>query len=214
MSNPIKPNLKTEFIPILFILITLISSFYFYVFFPVQVDIHWNIYGEVDNYSNKIFTAFFLPLFNLAIYLLLLFIPCLDPKKANYYKFKNVYHIIKGGVIIFISLLYIIVSLNGIGYTLPVNIIIPLGVGLFFIIIGFYLKDIAPNWFLGIRTPWTLSSPNVWVKTHKYGSKIFIVSGLIIFLTTIFPVGFIYFMSLFFILILSIIIYSYLVYRK
>ena len=214
MSNPVKPNLKTELIPASFILVSLITSFYFYALFPEQVATHWNAWGEVDAYSSKVFTAFFFPLFNLAIYLLLLFIPYLDPQKTNYNKFKNIYHIIKTGVIVFMSLLYFIIGFNGLGYDLPVNIIVPIGVGLFFILIGFYLKDIKPNWFLGIRTPWTLSSPYVWQKTHQYGSKVFIISGLTILLAVIFPSWLIYFIILFIVLILSTIIYSYLIYRK
>ncbi len=212
MSNPIKPTLKTEIIPIIFILVTLVVSFYFYAFFPDQVAIHWNVQGNVDTYSNKTFAAFFFPLFILFIYLLLLFVPYLDPKKNNYHKFKNIYHILKGGIIVFMLLFYFVVGFNGLGYNLPVNIIAPLGVGLFFILIGFYLKDIQPNWFLGIRTPWTLSSESVWIKTHRYGSKIFIISGFVMFLAAIFPAQFIYFIILFIVLILTIVIYSYLIY--
>jgi len=214
MCNPIKPTLKTEFVPTLFILLTVIVSFYFYSLFPDQVATHWNAQGVVDSYSGKYFAAFFFPLFNIAIYLLLLFIPHLDPKKPNYDKFKNIYHILKGGIVAFMSLIYLVVGLNGIGYNLPVNIIVPIGIGLFFILIGYYLKDIKPNWFLGIRTPWTLSSEDVWSKTHKYGSKIFMVSGLIMLLAAIFPEGFIYFIILFVILISSTVVYSYLIYRK
>lgn len=214
MSNPIKPTLKTEIIPALFILITLGMSFYFYSLFPDQVATHWNIHGEVDSYAGKCFAAFFFPLFNIAIYLLLLFIPHLDPKKSNYNKFKNIYHILKGGIVAFMSLIYMVVGLNGLGYNLPINMIVPIGVGLFFIFIGYYLKDIKPNWFMGIRTPWTLSSESVWVRTHKYGSKIFMLGGLLMLLATIYPAWLMYFIILFIILILSIVIYSYLIYKK
>jgi len=117
-------------------------------------------------------------------------------------------------LVIFMSLLYIVIGFNGLGHNLPVNIIVPVAVGLFFVLIGFYLKNIQPNWFLGIRTPWTLSSPYVWRKTHQYGSKIFMLSGLIIFLSVIFPNWLIYFIILFTVLMFSIVVYSYLIYRS
>lgn len=214
MANPIKPSLKSEIVPVIFLILSLVASFYFYSQFPDRVVTHWNAAGQADGYSGRTFAAFFFPLFNLGIYLLMLFIPYLDPKKANYLKFKNIYHIVKGALVVFLSLIYFIVGLSGLGYKIPVSLVIPLGAGLLFIIIGYYLQHIKPNWFFGIRTPWTLSSDIVWEKTHKYGSKIFMLGGLLVILAVIFPDYFIWFMILFIILVLSTVVYSYLIYRK
>jgi len=100
------------------------------------------------------------------------------------------------------------------GQNIPVNVVIPLAMGLLFIIIGSYLTRIKPNWFFGIRTPWTLSSDEVWRKTHKYGAKIFVLGGLLMILAAIFPNLFGWLMGLFILMVLSVIIYSYLIYRK
>jgi uncharacterized membrane protein len=213
-NNPIKPTLKTEIVPIIFLLISIVLSFYFYAHLPQRVVTHWNAAGEPDGYSSRAFAAFFFPFFNLAIYLLMLFIPYLDPKKSNYEKFINIYHIVKGALVVFLSVIYFIISLNGLGYKIPVNLAIPVGIGILFIIIGYYLKGVKPNWFFGIRTPWTLSSDRVWEKTHNFGSKIFMISGLLMLLVVIFPNWFLWLMGLFVVLILSTVIYSYLIYRK
>ena len=214
MSNPIKPTLKTELVPIIFVLTSIILSFYFYANFPEQVVTHWNAAGQPDGYSGRAFAAFFFPLFNLAIYLMMLFIPYLDPKKRNYHQFQNVYHIVKGALVVFLAGIYFVVSLNGLGYQIPVNVAIPVGIGILFIIIGYYLERVKPNWFFGIRTPWTLSSNRVWEKTHTYGSKIFMLGGLLMILAVIFPDWFLWLMGLFVVLILSTVVYSYLIYRK
>lgn len=214
MNNPIKPTLKTEFVPLLLIIISLIASLYFFSLFPDQVATHWNAQGNPDGYSGRAFAAFFFPLLNLAIYLLMLFIPHLDPKKSNYKKFTKIYHLIKGALVIFLSLMYFVVGLNGLGYDLPVAFFVSFGIGFLFIVIGYYLKNIKPNWFMGIRTPWTLSSDHVWKETHKYGSKAFMLSGLLIILAAFFPDYFLYFIVLLILLILSTIVYSYVIYKK
>ena len=214
MPNPIKPSLKTEFVPILFILLGLVVSFYFYSLFPDRVATHWNAAGVPDGYSSRAFAAYFFPLLNIVIYLLMLFIPYLDPRKKNYDKFQGVYHIVKGALIIFLTITYLIIGLNGLGQNIPVNVVIPLAMGLLFIIIGNYLTRIKPNWFFGIRTPWTLSSDEVWRKTHNYGAKIFVFGGLLMILAAFFPNLFGWLMGLFILMVLSVIIYSYLIYRK
>lgn len=212
--NPIRPSLKTELLPILLILLSLILSFYFYALLPEQVVTHWNASGAPDGYSSRGFASFFFPFFNLAIYFLMLGVPYLDPKKENYENFRSVYHLVKNSLVAFMTLIYLVVGLNGLGYQIPVNIIIPLGIGLLFFIIGLNLNRIKPNWFFGIRTPWTLSSPQVWQRTHKYGSKIFMLGGCLMMLAAIFPAYFLWFIVLFILLILSTVVYSYIIYKK
>ena len=214
MPNPIKPTLKTEFIPILFIIVAIIASLYFYQLFPDKVVTHLNAYGQPDGWSGKSFAAFFFPLLNLGIYLLLLFVPYLDPKKDNYKNFTKPYHVIKNTLVIFLSLLYFVVSLNALGYNIPVGLVVPAAVGLLFIILGYYLQDIKPNWFMGIRTPWTLSSEVVWQKTHKFGAKVFMICGVLVILASFLPAFITWFLVVFLALFLSLFIYSYLVYRR
>jgi len=95
------------------------------------------------------------------------------------------------------------------------NIIIPTGIGLLFFYVGILLENAKRNWFIGIRTPWTLSSENVWNKTHKIGGKLFKIVGLIIILGVFFQKY-----VLFFILAPSLltagylVVYSYYEYQK
>jgi len=216
MSHPIKPTLKTEVIPIILIILSLAASFYFYANFPDQVPTHWNYKGEVDSYSSKAFGAFFFPALNLGIYLMFLFIPYIDPRKNRYKDFAKVYHIFKTIFIVFMTLIYFYASLAGLGYSVSINTVVPAAVGLLFLILGNYMSKIKPNWFMGIRTPWTLESEEVWNKTHRLGGKIFIALGLIMILGTFLP-GDAYWKVFPFVVIVGVFvpaIYSYLLFRK
>lgn len=216
MSNPIKPTLKTEIIPLILILITIVASFYFYANFPEQVPMHWNIAGQVDGWGSKTTGAFVLPGIIVAIYLMLLLIPNLDPKKDRYEQFVKVYHIFKNYLIAFMVLVYLVAGLAGLGYDVPVGLIIPIGIGILFILIGNYMAKIKMNWFMGIRTPWTLSSEEVWNKTHRMGGKIFMLGGILIGFTGIAPLTWRLPIFIFTIILLvfGTMGYSYFVYRQ
>lgn len=190
MSNPIKPTIKTEILPLVLILISLAASFYFYANFPDQVPTHWNFAGEVDSYSSKAFTAFFFPVLAVLMYFLFLVFPSIDPKKDRYNEFRKVYHIFKSLILAFLVIIYFIVGLNGLGYNISVSLWMPALIGLLFIVMGSYMAKIKPNWFMGIRTPWTLSSEEVWNKTHRFGGKMFILGGILMILQPFLPVSF------------------------
>lgn len=216
MLNPIKPTIKTEILPILIIILASLASIYFYPLFPEQVPIHWNFQGEPDNWGSAKFAAFFFPVIIMGMYLLFLFIPYIDPKKERYDQFKNVYHIFKVLLILFMAAIYFISSFNAIGYNISINTWVPSMVGLLFIVLGNYMSKIKFNWFIGIRTPWTLSNEEVWNKTHRFGGKVFIFAGLLFILGQFSPDNFrapLFIVSVA-IVLLGTIGYSYLAYLK
>jgi len=216
IMNPIKSTIKTEIWPIILILLAIISSFYFYANFPEQVPIHWNFAGEPDNWSSRAVAAFLFPGIILGMYLLFLFLPLIDPKKERYQQFKKVYHIFKGFIIFFMIAIYFITGFNALGYDISVGLWIPLLVGILFIIIGNYMGKIKPNWFMGIRTPWTMSSEEVWNKTHRVGGKIFMIGGLAMMIMNFIPVNLR--LPLFIVTVLTMVLgtvgYSYILYAK
>jgi len=110
MSNPIKLTLKSEFVSIVLLLLGVVASFYFYTNFPEQVPTHWNFQGQVDSYSSRGFGAFFFPILNIAVYLLFLAIPFLDPKKDRYQEFSQPYHVFKNVLVAFMTLIYFFVG--------------------------------------------------------------------------------------------------------
>ncbi|MBI4779454.1 SdpI family protein [Candidatus Falkowbacteria bacterium] len=216
MANPIKPTIKTEFIPLLLIILALASGVFFYNNLPERIATHWNFAGEIDGWGSGKTQAIIFPLLIIGIYLLFLLIPYLDPKKERYEQFNKVYHIFKGIILALMAVIYFIVGLNGLGYNLPVGAIIPGLIGLLFIILGNYLGKIKMNWFMGIRTPWTLSSEEVWNKTHRFGGKMFILAGFLMIAEIFLPLSwklpvFIIMMA---VLLLGTVGYSYFVYLQ
>ena len=77
--------------------------------------------------------------------------------------------------------------MQGLGYNVPMSYIVPVIVGLIFIIIGNYLQRVRSNYFMGIRTPWTLSNETVWKKTHRLSGKLFFIGGLLILVSAFLP---------------------------
>lgn len=216
MSNPITPTFKTEIWSIILVFLAVLASFYFYVHFPEQVPIHWNMAGEVDNYGSRATGAFLFPAIILGVYLLFLLLPYIDPKKERYTQFRKVYHVFKAFIIFFLVTIYFVASLNALGYKIPVELWVPVLVGLLFIIIGNYMSKIKSNWFIGIRTPWTLSSEEVWNKTHRLGGKVFILGGALMMLMYFLPVKLRWplFVVIMIIILFGTVGYSYWLFRK
>ncbi len=187
MKLPYSINRKQESITISILALNIIASFYFFSHFPSRVAIHWNLYGQPDRWADKTFAAFFFPALIVAIYILMIFAPLLDPRKNRYQEFSKIYGIIRLALITFLSILYFISSLNALEINIPIHKTVPIGTGLLFVIIGNFLPKIKNNWFVGIKTPWTLSSEEVWNKTHRLGGKIFVLGGFLLMVGVLLP---------------------------
>ncbi len=150
---------------------------------PDQIPTHWNVVGEVDGCSGKAVGLFLFPCAALAVYLLLLFLPLIDPKRLNYKKFSGTYRVLRVVLLVFFAVLYGIVQLSIRGHRALGTAILPLAIGALFVALGNYMGKIRPNWFIGVRTPWTLSSPQVWTKTHRQCGWAFVIAGVLVILT-------------------------------
>jgi len=172
----------------LIVLISFGLSAYFFNDLPEQVPSHWNSKGEIDSYLPKEIMAWLMPAVTLFIAALLYFIPHIDPLKKNYVAFQDYFE----GFIVIISAFFLLVHAltisAGLGYEFAMNQFILPAVGLLMLYISLLLRKAKRNWFVGIRTPWTLSSDVVWDKTHKFGSYAFAALG-VIFIVMIFIPG-------------------------
>lgn len=211
-----KFTFKKEIIPLFLIVISVALGFYFYSVFPEQVPMHWNVYGQVDSYGSRFAGAIIGPAMLVGMYLLFLIIPLIDPKKEKYGQFAKTYYFIRLALMLVMLGIFLIASLAGLGWNVRIEIWIPVLIGLLFILMGNYLGKIKPNWFIGIRTPWTLESPEVWNKTHRLGGKLFMLLGLWLLLAPLMngKLVFIGMIILMLLLVLITTIYSYLLFRK
>ena len=120
-------------------------------------------------------------------YLLLKVLPSIDPRRANYPRFAGAYRLVRLITVLFLLGVHAVVLMTGLGIPVAVDRVIGLGLGLMLIIMGNVMGQVRPNFFFGIRTPWTLSSEAVWRKTHRAGGWLFILAGLAIATTAFLP---------------------------
>lgn len=180
-----------KILAILLILISFLLGWYFYGALPEKVASHWNAAGEVNGHASRFSGAFLMPIISLILFLILSVVPYFDPKKENIQKFKKYYDWF---LFIFVLFFFYIFCLT-LFYNLvrPINLtrwLLPAFSVLFFYA-GILISKAEPNWTIGIRTAWTLSSPTVWQKTHALGGKLFKITGIITLAGVIFPnIGF------------------------
>jgi len=169
--------IRLAIIAVLIITITLTLAMYPAV--PDRVVSHWNAAGQADGYLAKIWGLFLIPIIMTGFVALCAVLPRIDPYKMNYEKFRDWY---EGFILLFVLFMLAIqlqIILWSTGYKVSPNLTFPLLIGMLFIYIGFLLGHVEQNWFVGIRTPWTLSSATVWKKTHALGGKLFRIAGVI-----------------------------------
>ncbi|WP_141603955.1 SdpI family protein [Terrilactibacillus laevilacticus] len=180
--------MKKHWFSLLLLIFTIIVTCISYPYLPQQIAVHWNYRGIPDSFSHKSFGAFVIPVIMLVLYLVSLKLPKIDPKKKNYERFQGTYFRIINGILLFLFLIQLMQIISGLGKANP-KYIIPELIGLLFIYIGNLSPKFKPNYFIGIRTPWTLANDVVWKKTHRLGGKIFVILGLLLLLVPVLPVA-------------------------
>lgn len=182
---------------------------------PERMPIHWNPKGEIDGYGNRLVGLFLMPIFLAGIYLLFLFLPKIMVYQENFEKFKNYFYGFKAVFVLFFIAIYIAALLPNFGIIFNIGYVMIPSLAVLFFYVGYMLKFAKRNYFIGIRTPWTLANENVWDKTHKLGSKLFIICAVIMISSIFFIRFFICFLLIPLIAtILYLFIFSYFEYKK
>ena len=206
---------KSVLVVWLLVLLAFALSIAVYPQMPELIASHWNARGEVDGYMSKFWGLFLLPLLLAGLALLLLAIPRIDPLKANIAAFRSYYDGFIVVFCLFLLLVHLQIILWNSGIEISPNLTLPIGCGLLFYYIGIMLEHAKRNWFIGIRTPWTLSSDTIWTKTHQRGAKLFKLAGAIAVLG-LFVQAYTYLFIIVPVLFVAVytIVYSYWVYRE
>lgn len=172
-------EIKKDWLAVSLILASLITGVLVYPHLPDLVPSHWNVQGQVDSYSSKIWGAFGLPLMAAGIYLLMVLVPRIDPRRENYARFRGAYRFLKLALAVFLVLLYVIILMNAMGYRVSVDRAVVTAVGLLFMVLGNFMGQLRHNYFVGIKTPWTLASEEAWQKTHRFAARLWVGAGLV-----------------------------------
>src|SRR5215216_3526215 len=184
---------------------------------PDPMASHWNENDQVDGTMSKFWGVFLMPLITLGMFLLFLIVPSIDPLKANIAQFRDVFNLFIALIVAFMVYIYILSLRWNLGYTdLGMSKAMLPAMGILFFFIGYMLRKAKRNFFIGIRTPWTLSSDKVWDETHHIGSMLFMISGALAFIGSFFG-GMTAFWFLFVPIIgstLITLVYSYVLYQR
>jgi uncharacterized membrane protein len=144
-----------------------------------DVPIHWDVNGSVNGHASKTFALLFVPLLTLGLVILLSALPRLDPRRAHMRASAGAYVVIGSAVVILMLVVHAAIVLVALGVAIDPTVLIGAGIGLLFVVIGSQLARTQSNWFLGVRTPWTLESERSWQRTHALAGRLFIVLGAV-----------------------------------
>lgn len=170
-------------------LATLAFSWWAWPQLPAQVATHWGVNGEPNGWSSPAFAAFLMPGMMALLALVFAAVPNIDPLKKNYEFHGSVYFLLVHVIIGFLGIIQVLILGAALGWPLDIRAAIAVLLGALFVFMGNLLPRIRPNWFMGIRTPWTLSSEQVWRKTHRVGGYAFTLAGLVFIVTAFVPLG-------------------------
>ncbi|MBR5795732.1 MAG: SdpI family protein [Erysipelotrichaceae bacterium] len=204
-------NKKLVVITSIIILLPILVSLCFWNQLPEQVPIHWNIHGEIDGYASRFVAVIVLPLVLFVLHFVCAFATMMDPKHKNISD-KIWMLILSICPVLSILLMYMMVG-SALGMEIDVNAILPVFLGVMFVVIGNYLPKCKQSYTVGIKIPWTLNSEENWNKTHRFAGPCWVIGGIIVMFTGLFE-NEILIMVIALIMVFAPIIYSYMYYVK
>jgi uncharacterized membrane protein len=207
----IRKNLKVLVITSIVILLPILAGLLLWNQLPEKVPSHWNAAGEVDGWSSKGFTVFGMPLILLAAQWLCVLATAADPKSKNHS--GKMLQLVLWIMPVITTVLHVITYAVALGQQVQVEVVMPILLGLVFIIIGNYMPKCKQNYTIGIKIPWTLDSEENWNRTHRMAGRIWVVCGFLMILTAfsgIFWLFFIFTIPMVF----GPLLYSYILHKK
>ena len=207
----IKKNLKLLILTSILTLLPVLAGVVLWNQLPEQMPTHWNAAGEVEGWSSKPFAVFGLPLILVAAQWLCVLATTTDPKRQNHS--EKIYHLVFWLVPVLSIVLHAVTYLTVLGVGVRIEMVMPIFMGLLFVIIGNYLPKCKQSYTIGIKIPWTLNNEENWNKTHRLAGWVWVIGGIAIMLTGFFG-GFVAFFVITLVMVLVPAIYSYLLHRK
>ena len=206
-----KQTILNELIILLIAILPVIYLLINWKLLPDQMPIHFELNGQPNGYGSKS-VFIYLPL---GTYLLMVILPFIDPRKSNYEVFSSTYFKLRVILGLFIGVLDSIIIYNQLHGIEKLGLFVPISVFLLFTLLGNYLGTVRPNYFVGIKVPWTLNSDEVWIRTHKFAGKLWFWGGITgVASLLVIKDPFFVLIPIILIIVVVPIIYSYIIYQK
>ena len=207
----IKKNKATLIVTTLVLLIPVLVGLLLWEQLPDRIPTHWNVDGEIDGWSGKGFAVFALPAILLVLHWVCILASHADPSSKNYH--PKMIRLVLWICPVIGLVLCALVYTAALGYSLSVERIMPLLVGLMFLIMGNLLPKCRQSYTMGIKLPWTLHNEENWNKTHRFGGKVWVLCGAVT-MATAFVGNFWILIGVLVVAITAPTLYSYCLYRK
>ncbi|MEN6303123.1 MAG: DUF1648 domain-containing protein [Armatimonadia bacterium] len=164
---------------LLLILATTLYSAWLYPSLPDAIPTHWDLHGQIDGWGSKASAAWFGPA-AMGIFLLLMFLlPLFSPSQFEIKSFRASWNLVILILIVMFGFMHVVILQAGLHPGLPADRLMIGGICFFLAAVGFMLGKLKRNFWMGIRTPWTLASEEVWVATHTFAAKtVTVTSGI------------------------------------
>lgn len=178
-------SVRTLIVSAVFVAIAVGATIWLYPRLPAQVPIHWDMNGQANRYASRFWGAAMWPLLIFGLAVLTVALPAISPRQLEIKPFAGIYGalmLVIQGVMLVIGMTALLV---GAGFALPLSTIVPLAVGVLLMVLGNYMGKLRKNFFIGIRTPWTLASDAVWERTHRLAGWVFVLAGTAMVIATL-----------------------------
>jgi len=169
----------TRIVSLIFVAVMGGIAAWIYPHLPAQTAIHWDEHGVAGGWAPRFWAAAFPVLLMAGLALLFAILPVISPRKFEIAPFTRVYGIIVLATLAFLLVVGTVALLAGAGYHVSMELVAPIAVGALLMVIGNFMGKFRKNFFVGIRTPWTLTSDVVWERTHRLAGWLFVLAGLV-----------------------------------
>ncbi len=192
--DKMQPEERTrELLPLLalaIVFLQIVIAIGVFPFLPPIVPTHWNAAGQVDHYTSKWVNTLAFPALGIFIYLLFRYIVAIGPRlggSASSMANAHVRSVLQVALLLFFLIVQLLMTAVSLGVAVDFALVMNLAVSVLFIVIGNYLGKVRRNFWIGVRTPWTLASSFVWERTHRLGGWLFVAAGLLGILCSFVP---------------------------
>lgn len=155
------------------------ATLFAYPHLPDPVPTHWDINGVANGYSSRWSLFLVMPGFMLGMIALFAALPWLSPRRFEVGSFAPTSSFLMLLIVALLAYVHFVILWKGVGGAFDIDRGILGAVSLFIAAVGNVLGKVRRNFFIGIRTPWTLASERVWYATHRVAAKAFVAAGLL-----------------------------------
>lgn len=164
---------------LLLILATALYSAWLYPSLPDAIPTHWNLHGQIDGWGSKASAAWFGPAAMGILLVVMFLLPLLSPRQFEVQSFRASWNLVILILMVMFGFMHVVMLQAGLHPGLPADRLMISGLCFFLAAVGFMLGKLKRNFWMGIRTPWTLASEEVWVATHTFAAKtVTVTSGV------------------------------------